>query len=668
MTLRRIGALSSVMAMLVWTAPGVAAEPPPAPGPAPAVSGGGGVAESPTLSLGDLGTSNTLSFYVNHDVTTTSLTFPVPPGLTPVSLKAGVELPINLRFGNLTVRQGDRTISRLLLPAPDQPQVLDIPLAGVQVSDNWVTLNLTMTALPLDGYCWDSVDPIRLVNGAVTFAGAELPPTTVAGFLPQVLSKVTIAVPAAPSPAESNAAVQLAAAVAERNGQKPEVVIVPLPDGATTLPTPSAPLERQIIVKEGPNKGLTLQGAPGVPALLVSGPGDQLTTQARLLADDALRYAVSSGSTADSLPDEQLVKDSTTVEQLTGSGITSEAMWPTAGIPINQSRWGHPLGGVLVHLNGSYTPLPSNFGGEVTVSVGNQTIDRWPTEASGTINHTVAIPDRLLQRSTTLDVAVRTSGDSGHCGDHLPILLRIDGNTIVNVVRSNPPMPPGFRSLPQALMMPRIRIGIGPDAFGDTVRAVQIMVGLQRASGVPLLTEVTTLQQAIASTDPAILISADGWTDKAIALPFSTDQGRLTVTGLDAQNQSVTLDLDPAVGFGSLQTVFDGKRTVLIATSTGMPGQLDELLRYLAAQPGRWGGLDGRAIISAPGLEPITVSNPRADSAANPDPISTANQGGNWFWWAVGGVAALAAAGAVAILLRARRGSSATPPEGTDSD
>jgi len=654
MNVRRIGALSSVMAMLVWMAPDVAAEPPPTPAPAPAVPGGGGVAESPTLTLGDLGGSNTLSFYVNRDITNTTLTFPVPPGLTPVSLKAGIELPINLRFGDLTVRQGDRTLSRLPLPALDQPQVVDIPLAGAQVSDNWVSLNLTMTAVPLEGYCWDPVAPIRLVNGAIAFAGTELPPTTVAGFLPPVLRKVTIAVPGAPSPAESNAAVQLAAAVAERNGQKPEVVVVPLPEGATTLPAPSAPLERQIIVKEGPDKGLSLQGGPGVPALLVSGPGNQLGTQARLLANDALKYAVSPGTTAEPLPDQPLVKDSTTIDQLTGSALNSEAMWPTVGIPIDQSRWGHPLSGVLVHLNGSYTPLPGNFGGEVIISIGNETIDRWPTEASGTINHTVAIPDRLLQRSTTLDVAVRTTGDPGHCGYHLPILLRIDGNTIINVARSNPPMPPAFRSLPQALM-PRIRIGIGPDAFGDTVRAAQILVGLQRTSGVPLVTEVTTLQQAVASNDPAILISADGWTDKSIALPFTADQGRLTVTGLDAEKNSVTLDLDPATGFGSLQTVFDGQRTVLIATSTGVPGQLDELLRYLAAQPGRWGGLNGRAIISAPGVEPITVSNPPADSAANPDQISTSTQGGNWFWWAVGGVAVVAAAGAVAILMRARR-------------
>jgi hypothetical protein len=103
-----------------------------------------------------------------------------------------------------------------------------------------------------------------------------------------------------------------------------------------------------------------------------------------------------------------------------------------------------------------------------------------------------------------------------------------------------------------------------------------------------------------------VLIVADGWKDKPITLPFSVDQGKVAIAGVDAGQQPVTLTLDPAKGFGSLQTVFDGQRTVLIATSTGGPGQLDDLLRYLGAQPGRWPGLDGRAIVSVPGVEPIT--------------------------------------------------------------
>ena len=130
--------------------------------------------------------------------------------------------------------------------------------------------------------------------------------------------------------------------------------------------------------------------------------------------------------------------------------------------------------------------------------------------------------------------------------------------------------------------MPRIQIGIGPDTFNDTVRAARIIVGLQRSSSLPLITAVTALQDAINSSEPAVLISADGWNDQSLTLPISADLGKISIDAMNSSGDPTTLNLDPAIRFGSLQTVFDGQRTVLIATSTGDPAQLDELLRWLA--------------------------------------------------------------------------------------
>jgi hypothetical protein len=637
---RRIGAIAAVAAILISTSPLAIADPAEAPaGPGSAIS------------LADLGSQGNLSFPVNRDFSSTSVTFPVPPGLKPVQLTARLELPVELRSGNLAVMQGNRTISRQPLPAQDQAEMV-IPLDGVEVSGNWVGLTMTMNALPPEGYCWNPQAPIRLADSAVTFAGGALPPGSVADFLPPVLRKVTIGIPGKPSLAESNAAVQLAASVANRNGQQPEITVVPLPAGADTAPVPAAPLERQIVVKEGPKAGLSVQPGPGGPVLRVSGPADQLVRQAQLVADDALRYAVSTGAAVETLPLPKLFSDTITIGEITGSDLTAEALWPRVGVEIDQTRWGHPIGAVSVHLIGSYTPLPGNFGGEVIASVGSEAVDRWPAEAAGTIDRTVTIPDRLLKRFSSLEVMVRTTGDPGSCGDQLPVMLRIKGATTITVTPAKPPVPQGFQSLPQALM-PRIRIGIGDDALGDTVRAAQIMVGLQRASAVPLVTDVVPLQEAIVGTDPAVLISPGGWNDQTIALPFNAEQGRLKVTGVNEADESAELNLDPAKGFGSLQTVFDGQRTILVATSTGDPRQLDDLLRYLAAQPGRWAGLDGRAIISTPGADPITVPNPPAEFTG-PTADQT-YQEGSWFWRTVAGIAAVAVIGAAVILWKARR-------------
>lgn len=52
--------------------------------------------------------------------------------------------------------------------------------------------------------------------------------------------------------------------------------------------------------------------------------------------------------------------------------------------------------------------------------------------------------------------------------------------------------------MPQSLM-PRVQVGIGSDVFADTVRAVYIIVGMQRLSALPLDTAVMPLQAAIDS-------------------------------------------------------------------------------------------------------------------------------------------------------------------------
>lgn len=649
LSLRRLGALAGIVLMFAW-APCAAAEPtdgdtPPAPPPP---------AGSTTLALEDLGSSNTIWFDARRDITTSSISFTVPRGMATATLNATLEIPVNLSFGALTVTQGERTISRMKLPAEDQAALV-IPLPGVEVFDNWASVTLTVTAVPFeDYYCWDPQAPIRLVNSSITFSGNEVAPTTVAEFLPPTLRGLTITVPAKPSQSESQAAIQLAAAMATRYGwQKTAINVVPLlPEGATTLPPPSLG-ERQIIVRESQDEGalgLSLQPNPGaLPALLISGPGEELTNQTRLLTDASLPYALSSKAVAGPLTTEQKPAGaSATLEELKQTRLTAESLRPEVNIKVDQSLFGQTLDGMRIHLIGSYTPLTENFNGEMTAAVGEEIIDRWPVNAEGVIDRWVDIPNTLVDRITTLKVRLQTDGDPGRCNDYLNMALRIDGSTMVEAKRASPPVPPGFRSLPQALM-PRVQIGIGDDLLGDTIRAAQIIVGLQRNSAVPLLTTVTTLRQAIESRDPAVLISAGGWTDETFALPFSADQGRVTIQAFNEAGEPVSMTLEPAINFGSLQTLFDGQRSILIATSNGSPAQLDELLRWLSAKPGRWSDLDGRAIISVPGNEPVVVPNRRADLPTQSD-AGTRQSGQGWAWWTAGGVAVVALVGALWIL------------------
>ena len=354
--LQRLGALVAIVLLLLCVAPQAIAQP----NAANAETDG----DTARVPLNELGSSSTIQFWVRRDTTNAYLNMPIPPGLNPIALNTTLELPVNLRYASLAVYQNGRTLSRQLLPPEDKPEMV-IPLNGAEIYGNYLSLTLTMTAVPIENYCWDPLNPIRLTNTTITFDGRALTPKTVATYLPPVLKKLTIAIPEEPTAAESTAAVQLASNMTSQYaGQNPDIRLVPLRGGATTLPPPGNPMERQIIVKEGPDEGLSLQGGGAIPNLLISGPEDELIHQSRLLFDESLRYAVSRKAVAGAIDtEEKLAKDFTTVEDLNKgpTNITAEGLWPSVTIPIDQPRFGHSLGGIKVHIKGSHTPNPQRL-------------------------------------------------------------------------------------------------------------------------------------------------------------------------------------------------------------------------------------------------------------------------------------------------------------------
>jgi hypothetical protein len=616
---------------------------------------GGLLADSPSLSLAAIGGDADIAFYGLQS--TQTVTFPVPPGLTPVALNAIVELPAGVAAGSISVTEGDRTVSRIELPPVDQDPV-SIPLEGAQILENAVTVLLRSQVTPPEGYCLpDTPTPLRLRNATIAFTGREVPPRTIADFLPPVLQKLTVFIPAAPSRTESDAAIRLTAAVVAHYGhQALDVDVAPL-SGVEIPPSgPSGPLERQVVVREGPSGAVSLDGQGDVPALLITGSGNDLANQIRLLTADLSRLAIASKAVAGPLRSSpQLPGDSTTIRQLGQNGVNATALKPQVSVALDQTRLGRAVHGVRVQLKGSYTPLPASVGGQVVVSVGGQTVDRWPVDSGGGIDRWVSVPDEMLQRYTNLNVAVDVTGDTGPCGRFQPVTLTIDGATTVQSSAATPPVPAGFQSLPQALM-PRVQVGIGEDAFADTARAATIVEGLQRLSALPMDTEVVPLQDAVASASPALVVEADGWDDDRIALPVAAGaNGTLDVQRIADDGEATTLQLDPGQRLGSLQTVYDGRRTLLVATSNGAAPQLDSLLDWFDQDPLRWARLTGTAVLAAPDREPVAVNAGAPQPASQPATKSSSPSA--WLWVSAAVVVAALVGGA--LLLRRKR-----PPAG----
>ncbi len=607
----------------------------------------GQVADAPTLSLTSLGADTDISLYGLQGMQT--ITVPVPKGLTPGALTADVELPPYVRGGTLIVTQDRRTLSRIeLLMAENTP--LSIPLTGARVVDNTVTFTVRSRLLPEEGDClYDPTVPLQLSDAAIDYTGKEAAPTMVADFLPPVLQRMTIFIPQQPSAAESDAAVQVTTAVVNRYGrQNTEIDIASLGEGKAA--PPSAPLERHVVIRQGSDAAVSLQGGDGgVPALRIAGSADELANQVRLLSSDLSQLALSPKVVTGPINSAPSVPiNPATLRDLGQPGATATAFKPQVVVGVDQTRLGKPVRDVRVQLKGSYTPLPSTVGGQVVVSADGETIDRWAADSSGSIDRSVSIPQSELRRHTNLSVAVDIAGDVGQCGDFQPVTLKIDDSTTIDSSPADSADPLGFQSVPQALM-PKVQVGIEPESFDDTARAVSITEGLQRISGPRIDTEVVPLASAIDSGSPAILISAHGWDNDNVVPPVrSSADGKLEV--LRTGKSPATLTLDRATPFASLQVGRSGNRTVLFATSEDAPEQLDSLLVWLDGDMRRWSALTGDALISLPDRDPVSV-----DTEAVAAPDAADDSGANPVWWIAAGVGVVIGASVVALAIHRRR-------------
>lgn len=609
---------------------------------------GGEVADAPTLSLTSLGVDGDISLHGLQG--TQTITVPVPKGLTPGALTADIELPPYVGGGTLMVSQEGRTLSRIeLLTAESTP--LSIPLTGARVVDDTVTFTVRSRLLPEEGDClFDPTVPLQLADAAIDYTGKEVAPTRVADFLPPVLEKLTIFTPQTPTAAESDAAVQLTTAVVSRYGRQNSDIDIAALENDRPVP-PSAPLERNIVIREGSDAALSLQSRDGgVPALQISGPSDELTNQTRLLSSALSQLALSSKVVAGPINSSRAEQmNQVSIRDLGQPQVTATAFKPQVVVALDQTRIEHPVRDLRVHLMGSYTPLPSTVGGQVVVSVGGRQIDRWTADSSGQIDRFVSVPQSELRRNTKLSVTVDIAGNTGQCGEFQPVTLTIDGDTTVDSSVANPPDPLGFQSVPQALM-PAVQVGVEPESFDDTARAVLIMAGLQRLSGARLDTKVVPLSTAIDSASPAVLISADGWDDDKVVPPVrSSADGVLEVQRVGGGSPA-ELTLDPATPFASLQVGRSGDRTVLFATSEDAPDQLDSLLDWLDGDVRRWAALDGAAVISLPGSDPVSIDTQAAAPADTAD-----DSGPNPVWWITGGVGVVVGASIVALAVHRRR-------------
>lgn len=606
----------------------------------------------PALGLDDIGSSTSLSFVGQQ--AEVSIAIPVPDGLTPATIRGTTELPAFVTGGVVDVLQGERLLSRT--PIGTTPTAgIELPLRGIRVAERAANIVLR-TYLNTEGYCrFDPDNTFRILDTSITYSGTEATPTTVAQFLQPVLRELTIYVPDDVSREEGAAAVNLATAVVANYGTAPVPVTTrSLPRTDMVPPARPGALQRQVIISTDAPAGLTLQNGPGGPYLSIGGSGDELVAQTQFLASNLAAIALSSSAVAGPSQQAPLLapKVSTLGDIGVGDQLVTSMAWPSIAFGIDQTRLGRPSDSVRVQLKGTYTSGTGSTS-RLTARIGNTVLASWEGDDTGTYDRWVDVPDGLLSRYTEVTVTLERGDLREGCGTGVRSSLSLDSSGEVTSQPADPPVPGGFGSLPQSLM-PRAALAWTKGDVRDVARAVSLATAMQRMSSVPIGFDVESVDDAKAATRPAIIIAADGTGIDDVTLPVSADGSTLDITTLAGDRASVTLN--PGIDYGAIQVARADGHTLLVATSTDDVGDLDALLQWLDADPQRWSGLQGNAILQVAGQQPVMVPT---SSASGRSAVSRSGSGG----WSVAIVAAVAvgaallaaAVGALVVLLTRRR-------------
>ncbi|GHP17921.1 membrane protein [Rhodococcus sp. NKCM2511] len=599
----------------------------------------------------------------------TRVTVPSPAGAVPSTLNAVLTTPAWLDRGWVDVESDGRPITRIALDGAAPTTPVSIPLAATRTVDGVIPLDLIPSVIPDDRYCPDpDSDAVRLIDATVDYSGAPAVPGTIADFLPVLLRKLTLFVPATPDRETITAATTVATSVVHHYGAQPVQVEV-RPDSELQGAVPDGSFERSIVLTKNSDAGAELiypvEQAP--PRLYLAGTGSDLTDQARLITSDLSQIAIGTSALAGpGAPQARLAPDSITLDDL-GIGAVSGTggSTATASVDIDQTRLGRSAGSVSVHLIGSYTP----GAGSVRASVDGSPLEVWEADDTGRLDRWIDIPDTALSRVGTLDVSVdHPSASSGSsCAAAAETTVTVASSTLVRSTDSSSPVPLGWRSMPQALM-PQFDIALADESYAGVVRAVTLAIGLQRLSSLPLDPEVVSMEQALDGSAPAVVISPVAELPDSVTLPLSSvDETTFRITDPEAAGGATELTVDIAEPLATMQVTSVRSNAVLVASWNSAPDELDGMLSWLDADPARWFALNGDILFAAQNTEPMSLSSSAlsgADAAAAATDDGTSDR---MVVVVVGvGLAVLAVGGVAAFVFAVRSRRSARDP-GRDS-
>ena len=588
----------AVSAVLITTSPlllsGVAsAAPAPVPVAAP-------LPPTTSLAANDVGLPSSLT--LSAPGASQSLLLPVPDGLTLGSLTGVASVPVSSDAGALEFSSNNVVLGIVNLPAsaPGVPSVpFSIPLSAATVVNGNATVTVTFRAAEsqLTYFC-GATQPVVVSLTSVGYTGTPRPSTSITTFLPPVLQTLDLYLPADPSPAIQQAAVDIELDAVSRYAPQPISVVVHTWDGSSSVPSvPAANFERSILVRSSPQAGSALEtDGLGAPVLVFQGQGTALDNQTVVLAGNPNAAAQGTAANVQNVgPVPSLASQRQSFSQLGVSGSVTGIGALQLGLGIQEAKFGGAVSQYVVHLTSHYTPVDSTEKGTATFSIGSKVLSTNLLNSSGVLNTNLVIPSSLITQTTSLQVAV-TYNTAGPClGAGRLLSYSVDPQSYIDATLVSGGTG-GFGALGAGLL-PTFQVGLGSGSvFDELTNALKIAQSVQQATPVLLTGKITPLSSVLSSSQPALIVAPASQLPSSLDPPVTLKPLTTSVIS-GAGGATVTTNAPIATLQAFDQT--SNNRTVLLAATAGSWSTFAPIQTQLASSGG-WSALSGDTLLVGP--------------------------------------------------------------------
>ncbi len=586
---------------------------------------------------------------------TVSMMIPVPDGIVPTAVRGRLQVGQDAREGRLVFRIGDR-VSRDVPARSATP--FDVPVRPTDlVGTSALDLHLTYTPTRA---CPNGTGPAAVTFGKLRlrFNGTPVTPTSVAGFFPDLSTRIDVVIPRqAPDDLIEAGLV----AVASLSARYDEDTTIELSPAARVLPR--AGLSQRVVrfvAGEGPVSAEVSEKF-GLTTLTVTGSGAELSRAAQALGSDELALA-GDASTID-LGQELPARDTSTVQSLADLGAplltVSGPGEATGSLAVAQDSFGGSVESFHVQVRATHSALPADTTSRLNTFFNGYLLDSQLLDDDLDVLIDATTPTTWLGADNTLSFTIDTVGPHTGCRDprSIPVSLFVDGRGSTLTATLGPGRTSGFERFPQSFggTLPVALRATGPDRVTAAVDAALVIGSLQRAAGAPIAVSLVDADEFLDSSRSGLLVGAFANDAEALGAPLLFDERRVVET------TEGRFRVGTGQAFAALEAVSSGGRDVLVlggwsptADAAGLPSAQREAARQVAARG--WPTTGDDLLVTGGAEKPFFLRSEQA--GARPPTTTDSDRPGPWL---VVGALLLAVLLVALVVVTLRRDRAAQP-------